>query len=149
MLESDNIVGELFGDFFLMSDKNKNPPRVLVADDDPQVLSFVRSVLEKDGFTVVTAVDGKEAYKQLQAEEPFAAAILDIVMPHIEGRDLVRYMQSERRLMRIPVIIMTGDLNSRLSSDSFSAGAVAFLPKPFTDSQLKTMLHMFVKPPAR
>ena len=130
-----------------MSDNSKNAPRILVADDDPQVLSFVRTVLEKEGFTVVTAVDGKEAYKQLQTEEPFAIAILDIVMPHIEGRDLVRYMQSERRLMRIPVIIMTGDLNSRLSSDSFSAGAVAFLPKPFTDSQLKTMLHMFVKAP--
>ncbi|HEX3100495.1 MAG TPA: response regulator [Pyrinomonadaceae bacterium] len=131
-----------------MSDNSKNAPRILVADDDPQVLSFVRTVLEKEGFSVVTAVDGKEAYKQLQTEEPFAIAILDIVMPHIEGRDLVRYMQSERRLMRIPVIIMTGDLNSRLSSDSFSAGAVAFLPKPFTDSQLKTMLHMFVKAPA-
>ena len=130
-----------------MKDKNKIPPRVLVADDDPQVLSFVRSVLEAEGFTVITAPDGKAAYKELQAEEPIAAAIFDIVMPHIEGRDLVRYMQSERRLMKIPVIIMTGDLNSRLSSDSFSSGAVAILPKPFTDSQLKTMLRMFVAAP--
>lgn len=128
-----------------MSSSNKKIARILVADDDPQILSFVKSVLETEGFSVITALDGKEAYKQLQAEAPFAAAILDIVMPHIEGRDLVRYMQSERRLMKIPVIIMTGDLNSRLSSDSFSAGAVAFLPKPFTDSQLKTTLRMFVE----
>ena len=109
------------------------------------MLRAVKFVLETEGFGAVTANDGKEAYKLLQSSEPFAAAILDLVMPHIEGRDLVRYMQSERRLMKVPVIIMTTELNARLSSDSFSAGAVAFLPKPFTDSQLKTMLHMFVE----
>lgn len=122
-------------------------PRILIADDDPQVLRFVTTVLDEEGYAAVTANDGKEAYKLLQSQNAFAAAIFDIVMPHIEGRDLVRYMQSERRLMKIPVIIMTGDLHSRLSSDSFSAGAVAFLPKPFTSSQLKTMLKMFVKNP--
>lgn len=129
-----------------MSENQTMPPQILVADDDPHILSFVKSVLEDAGYTAVTARDGKEAYQHLQSGEPFAAAILDIVMPHIEGRELVRYMQSERRLMKIPVIIMTGDLSSRLSSDSFSSGAVAFLPKPFTDSQLKTMLNMFVEP---
>jgi CheY-like chemotaxis protein len=106
-------------------------------------------VLESEGFIAVTAADGKEAYKLLQAEEPFAVGIFDLVMPHIEGRDLVRYMQSERRLMKVPVIIMTTELSSRLSSDSFSAGAVAFLPKPFTDVQLKTMLRMFVEAPKK
>ena len=132
-----------------MSNKKRQPQRILVADDDTQVLRQVTAVLEAEGFTAITANDGKEAYKLLQSEEPFAAAILDIVMPHIEGRDLVRYMQSERRLMRVPVIIMTTELKARLSSDSFSAGAAAFLPKPFTDSQLKTMLYMFVKMPPR
>ena len=131
-----------------MSAHKIKTPQILVADDDAEVLRLVKAVLEAEGFVAVTASDGKEAYKLLQSEEPFAAAILDIVMPHIEGRDLVRYMQSERRLMKVPVIIMTTELNARLSSDSFSAGAVAFLPKPFTDLQLKTTLHMFVAPVA-
>lgn len=122
-----------------------NAPRILVADDDPEIIRFVKGVLEAEGFAVETAPDGKEAYKKLKGEEPFVLAILDIQMPHIEGRDLVRHMQTERRLMRVPVIIMTTELNARLSSDSFSAGAIAFLPKPFTESQLKTMLHMFVE----
>ncbi|MFN2501895.1 MAG: response regulator [Pyrinomonadaceae bacterium] len=132
-----------------MDRPSAKPINILVADDDAEVLRSARNVLESEGFTVITARDGKEAYKLLQSEEIFAAAIFDLVMPHIEGRDLVRYMQSERRLMRVPVIIMTTELSSRLSSDSFSAGAVAFLPKPFTDSQLRTMLHMFVEPPRR
>lgn len=118
--------------------------KVLVADDDPAILRLVKAIVEKEGFTVVTARDGKEAYKVLQTGESFVAAIFDVVMPYIQGTELVRYMQSEKRLMKIPVIMMTAEQNSRLSSDSFSAGAVAFLPKPFTNAQLQTMLRMFI-----
>ena len=120
-------------------------PKILVADDDPAILRLVKTIVEKEGFTVVTARDGKEAYKVLQSGEPFVAAIFDVVMPYIQGTELVRYMQSEKRLMKIPVIMMTAEQNSRLSSDSFSAGAVAFLPKPFTNAQLQMMLRMFIK----
>ena len=119
--------------------------KVLVADDDPAILRLVKAIVEKEGYTVVTARDGKEAYKILQSGESFIAAIFDVVMPYIQGTELVRYMQSEKRLMKVPVIMMTAEQNSRLSSDSFAAGAVAFLPKPFTNAQLQTMLRMFVR----
>lgn len=128
-----------------MSEEQNNPRRILVADDDPAILRLLKTILETEGYVAITARDGKEAYKLLQGAEPFVAAVFDVIMPHIEGTDLLKYMQSERRLMKIPVIMMTGGQNPRLSSESFSAGAVAFLPKPFTDSQLKTMLRMFVK----
>ncbi len=119
--------------------------KVLIADDDPAILRLVKTLVEKEGYTVETARDGKEAYKLLQSGEPFAAAIFDVIMPYIQGTELVRYMQSEKRLMKIPVIIMTAEQNPRLSSDSFTAGAVAFLPKPFTTSQMQTMLRMCVQ----
>ncbi|MDQ3321346.1 MAG: response regulator [Acidobacteriota bacterium] len=119
--------------------------QVLVADDDPAILRLVKVIVEKEGFAVVSARDGKEAYKLLQTGENFTAAIFDVVMPYIQGTELVRYMQSEKRLLKIPVIMMTAEQNPRLSSESFSAGAVAFLPKPFTTSQLQTMLRMFVQ----
>jgi len=119
--------------------------QVLVADDDPAILRLVKTIVEKEGYTVISARDGKEAYKLLQSGELFAAAIFDVVMPYIQGTELVKYMQSEKRLMKIPVIMMTAEQNSRLSSESFSAGAVAFLPKPFTSSQLQTMLRMFAQ----
>ena len=124
------------------SDERK---QVLVADDDPAILRLVKAIVEKEGFMVVSARDGKEAYKLLQSGENFTAAIFDVVMPYIQGTELVRYMQSEKKLMKIPVIMMTAEQNPRLSSESFAAGAVAFLPKPFTTSQLQTMLRMFVQ----
>jgi two-component system response regulator MtrA len=119
--------------------------KVLVADDDPAILRLVKAIVEKEGYIVIPARDGKEAYKLLQSGEPFVAAIFDVVMPYIQGTELVRYMQSEKKLMKIPVLMMTAEQNPRLSSDSFSAGAVAFLPKPFTTSQLQTMLRMCVQ----
>ncbi len=119
--------------------------QILVADDDPAILRLVKAIVEKEGFTVISARDGKEAYKFLQSEDKFSAVIFDVVMPYIQGTELVRYMKSEKRLMHIPVIMMTAEQNPRLSSESYAAGAVAFLPKPFTASQLKMMLEVFVQ----
>ena len=126
-----------------MNEEQKNSGMILVADDDPAILRLVRAIVEKEGYIVATARDGKEAYKLLQSEHEFCAAIFDVVMPYVQGTELVKFMQSERRLIDIPVIMMTAEQNPKLSSDSLTAGAIAFLPKPFTPTQLKTMLNMF------
>ncbi len=118
--------------------------RVLVADDDPAILRLVTAILEKEGYAVVGARDGREAYKALQDNANFTAAVFDVVMPHIPGPELVRYMRTENRFNKIPVMMMTAEQDPRLSSDSFAAGAVVFLPKPFTTVQLQTMLRMLV-----
>lgn len=118
--------------------------RMLVADDDPAILRLIATILEKENYSVVTARDGREAYKILQSDPNFTAAILDVVMPHISGPELVRYMKSEDRLQRIPVMMMTAEQDPKLSSDSFTAGACVFLPKPFTTAQLQIMLQMLI-----
>ena len=127
-----------------MSAQNAPSRRILVADDDPAILRLVTAIVEKEGYTVVPARDGREAYKLLQTEGDFAACVFDVMMPHIEGPELVRYMKTEKRLMKIPVMMMTAEQNPKLSSDSFAAGAVVFLPKPFTTSQLQVMLRMLI-----
>ena len=118
--------------------------RVLVADDDPAILRLVTTILEKEGFTVVGARDGKEAYRALQDHSDITAAVFDVVMPHIPGPELVRYMRTEKRFNKIPVMMMTAEQDPKLSRDSFAAGAVVFLPKPFTTAQLQTMLRMLI-----
>lgn len=122
----------------------QSPSRILVADDDPAILRLVTAIVEKEGYVVVPARDGREAYKILQSDSDFVAGIFDVVMPHIQGPELVRYMKTEKRLMKIPVMMMTAEQNPKLSSDSFSAGAVVFLPKPFTTAQLQIMLRMLI-----
>ena len=118
--------------------------RILVADDDPAILRLVCAIIIKEGYTPVPARDGREAFSLLQNDHSFLAAIFDVVMPHIEGPELVRFMKSSPALARIPVMMITAEQNPKLSSDSFAAGAVVFLPKPFTTSQLQIMLRMLI-----
>jgi DNA-binding response OmpR family regulator len=116
--------------------------RVLVADDSPTVLHVLKSVLEDAGYTVVAARDGREAFRILGADSDFIAAVFDVEMPHLTGPDLTRHMQTEKRLMRIPVIVMTNAHDPRTHFVSLSAGAAVFLPKPFTAHQLRLMIKI-------
>ena len=122
----------------------QNQKRILVADDDPAILRLVTAIVEKEGYTVVPARDGREAFKILQKDSNFIAGIFDVMMPNIQGPELVRFMRTEKRLMRIPVMMMTAEQNPKISSESFAAGAVVFLPKPFTTTQLQIMLRMLI-----
>jgi type IV pili sensor histidine kinase/response regulator len=117
--------------------------QVLVADDDPAILKMVKTVLEKEGYEVLMCRDGREVYKLLSSSTRFAAAIFDVKMPHIEGTELLKYMRADKRLINIPVIIMTAEENSRILQEIYQAGAVAFLPKPFAVSHLQTLLRTF------
>ena len=117
----------------------------MIADDDPAILWLVRTLVEGEGFRAVTAMDGKEAYRILKSDRLVIAAIVDIKMPYIQGTDLVRFMQSDDRFKTIPVVMMTAEQSPKLPSKSFASGAVAFLPKPFTNAQLRTVLRTITR----
>jgi CheY-like chemotaxis protein len=117
----------------------------LVAEDDPSILRLVKTVVEGEGYKVITARNGQEAIKLLFSGELFSAAIFDINMPHINGIELVKMMQTDSRSQKIPVIIMTAEQSLNLLSESYESGAVAFLPKPFTLVQLRRILRTFVR----
>ncbi len=118
--------------------------RILVADDDPVIRHLVCSIVKSEGFEVVAASDGREAFKILQNDTDFKAAIFDMMMPHIEGIDIIRHMRTEKRFMRIPVMIITSEQDIHLVGKTYAAGATSFLLKPFSHSQFKSMLHMLV-----
>jgi CheY-like chemotaxis protein len=118
--------------------------RILVADDDPVIRHLVAAIVKKEGYTVVLAGDGREAYRILQKDADFKAAIFDMMMPHLEGLDLIRFMSSEKRLMRIPVMMITSEPDLKLMANSFAAGATVYLSKPFTTERLQTALQMLL-----
>jgi len=120
------------------------PNRVLVADDDPIMRLLVATIVKQRDCEVVSANDGREAYRILQTDSNFRAAIIDMTMPFLEGLDLIRYMRSERRLMRIPVMMISAEQDIKLMASSFAAGATAFLPKPFTPEQLQSAIRMLL-----
>src|SRR5882762_6330757 len=128
-----------------LSKKNgQTSHRILVVDDEEDIRKLITTIVEEEGYTVVALADGREAYRRLMSDANFGAVILDLMMPHLKGPDIARYMRTEKRLMRIPVLMITGGDELSLMADSFEAGATAFLPKPFTPEQLQSTLRLFL-----
>ena len=117
---------------------------VLIAEDDPALASLVKAVVEAEGYFAVLSKNGKEAYQALKSGADFVGAIVDINLPYIDGNDLVKFMRKHERFAKVPVIVMTGDRDPRASAKAIASGAVAFLPKPFTNQQLKTALNTMI-----
>ncbi len=118
--------------------------RILVADDDTLTLRMVTAIVESQGCQVVTARDGREALRILQQDCDFCAAIFDMMMPHVQGLDLILYMKRDERLRSIPVGMITAEQDPKIWDDSIAAGAGVFLPKPFNPPQVQMMLRMLV-----
>lgn len=117
-------------------------PRLLVADDDPSTSACLSELASEAGYQIVSVQDGREAYRLLQADADFRAAIINMTMPGIRGLDLLRHMNTEKRLKRIPVIIVTGDDGPQVISESFAAGALVLFPKPLVAEQLWRIVRM-------
>jgi DNA-binding response OmpR family regulator len=124
--------------------RNKTSNRILIADDDPVIRHLLTSLVTKEGFTPVAVSDGRDAYRILRNDSDFRAAIFDMMMPHLEGLDIVKYMRTEKRLLRIPAMMITSEQDLKVMVESFAAGATLFLPKPFTAERLLTSLRMLL-----
>jgi DNA-binding NtrC family response regulator len=129
----------------LLNRQSQNTNRVLIADDDPVILDIVQTLVEREGYEATTAKNGREAFRILHEDSDFRAVIFDMLMPHLEGSDLVYYIQSEPRLSGIPVIIMSSSDDLKVLSKSIGAGAVAFVPKPFTPDQMRNVLRLITR----
>lgn len=67
-----------------------------------------------------------------------------MMMPNLDGLEVIRYMRTEKRLMRIPVLMITSDRDLKFTAASFAAGATLFLLKPFTPAQFQTTFKILV-----
>lgn len=128
---------------------SKEKPRVLVADDDTMTLRMMTVIAETQGYEVVAAADGLEAFKILQQDAAFSAAIFDMMMPHLRGLELIRLMKTDARLSRIPIGMITAEQDPKIWDESVAAGASVFLPKPFSPPQIQMMLLMLLNQGSR
>jgi CheY-like chemotaxis protein len=109
--------------------------RILIVDDDPWILRMVSTLLEKRGFTLLTASDGEEGLLRADQLKP-DLIITDVMMPRMDGWSMVRALRSRSELAHIPVIFLTalGGEDDRIRG--FRLGADDYLPKPFRFEEL-------------
>jgi DNA-binding response OmpR family regulator len=104
---------------------------ILIAEDDPNILNLLYVFLSGRGYTVSTAVDGREALK-LAAEVKPDLLITDVMMPHMNGYQLVHTLTTERHDIPTPrIIILTSRTDTADVQRGLNVGADMYIPKPF------------------
>jgi DNA-binding response OmpR family regulator len=105
---------------------------ILVVDDDAKIVRLVRTYLERAGYRVVEAADGRSALSSIALEPP-ALVVLDVMLPEVDGLAVLRAV---RRTDQTPVIILSarGLVDDRITG--LAAGADDYLPKPFSPAEL-------------
>jgi DNA-binding response OmpR family regulator len=105
--------------------------RIVVADDEADILRLVAFTLRRRGYTVLEAVDGEQALQLIRAELP-DLAVLDVMMPMLSGLDVVREMAANTATANIPVLIVSAKGQATDIEAGLATGAASYLPKPFS-----------------
>ena len=115
--------------------------KILAAEDNPVFQATLRSMLTKWGYEVTVAKDGNEALRVLQAEDAPQLAILDWMMPGIDGVDVCRRVRSVGREPYIYILLLTARTDSEDLVEGMDSGADDYLTKPFNVSELRARLR--------
>jgi DNA-binding response OmpR family regulator len=109
--------------------------RVLVADDERDILELVAFRLERSGYEIVRANDGEEALRLALEQRP-DLAVLDVMMPCLSGYDVTREIRRHDETRTMPVILLTARALEADITRGFEAGADDYLKKPFSPQEL-------------
>lgn len=120
-------------------------PVVLVADDDEDILSLLGLRLRRAGYEVLTARDGVEALEAVERATP-DIAVVDVMMPRMDGHELVRRLRERPETAAIPILVLTAAVHDRVAQASAAAGADAHMRKPFSPRELVDRLEQLRAP---
>jgi chemosensory pili system protein ChpA (sensor histidine kinase/response regulator) len=108
---------------------------VMVVDDSLTVRKITSRLLEREGYTVLTAKDGVDALEQMKESLP-GVMLVDIEMPRMDGFDLARNVRADSRTAAIPIIIISSRTADKHRNQAAQLGVNAFLGKPYQESEL-------------
>jgi diguanylate cyclase (GGDEF)-like protein len=109
---------------------SSNPSTVLIIDDDSNITNLLSKRLSQEGFNVITAKDGQSGL-QLAAQKLPDIILLDLLMPEMSGKDVLRELKSDSKTLSIPVIILSAIADTSDKIDGLSLGANDYIVKPF------------------
>ena len=118
--------------------------KILVVDDDENILNLERTILEQKGFDVTGANGGAEALRLL-ADQAFDLVLLDVMMPEVDGFAVCRKIKEDPRLESMPVIFLTAKGGGEALAEGFESGAVMYINKPFTANKLLTIVNTMLE----
>jgi len=111
------------------------PLKILVCDDERHIVRLIQVNLERQGYQVVTAYDGKEGLEKVRSEKP-ALCVLDVMMPYMDGFEVLKALRKDAATMDLPVIMLTAKAQDKDVFEGYHYGADMYLTKPFNPAEL-------------
>jgi len=115
------------------------PLKVLVCDDERHIVRLIQVNLERQGYNVVTAFDGKEGLEKIRSERP-NLVVLDVMMPYMDGFEVLKTIRREPETENLPVIMLTAKAQDKDVFEGYHYGADMYLTKPFNPMELVTFV---------
>ena len=114
-------------------------------EDDEQILALVKFILEREGFAVETARDGVSAEDCIGRLAPPAVVTLDVMLPHVDGFQLLARMRARTGWEKVPVVMLTAKSQEKDIVRALDAGAADYLVKPFKPEELRARVRRMVR----
>jgi DNA-binding response OmpR family regulator len=120
------------------------PARILVVDDDPEVVTAVSAVLSPEGYRVEGSSDGAEALRQV-LESPPDLIVLDVNLPNVSGWEFCDILRRQSHTRAVPVLFLTGRTELRDRIIAMQVGGSAYLQKPFGAEDLRLRVRSLMQ----
>lgn len=120
------------------------PRKILAVDDEKHIVRLVQVNLERQGYQVVTANDGKEALQKVEEEHP-DLLVLDVMMPYMDGFEVLQNLRRNPNTANIPVIMLTAKAQDQDVFRGWQSGVDCYLTKPFNPMELISFVKRIFK----
>ena len=116
---------------------------IMVVDDNPDIITIVKTILEGKGYRVMSASSGQELLNMLNGQKP-DLIILDIMMPEMDGLEVLSRLKGVTETASIPVILLTAKVQYEDVLGGYKLGADYYITKPFTSTQLVNGINLLL-----
>ena len=118
---------------------------LFLAEDEEGTAILLKFLLARGGHTVVHAADGQQAQAMIDQMPPPALVLLDIMLPYLNGLQLLAHIRQKADWQHVPIIMLTADSNERDIEQALAAGANDYIVKPFNPRELTARLQRFLR----
>lgn len=123
------------------------PRTALVVEDDPDIGKLLQWVLQREGFAVTLVGDGRRALERIGAGPAASLVVLDLMLPHVSGHELLASLRASEPWRTVPVIMLTAKSQEKDIVKALDAGASDYMLKPFQPAELRARIRRLVPGP--
>jgi DNA-binding response OmpR family regulator len=115
--------------------------KILLVDDEEDILDFLELILEEQGYSIIKAASGRDALAAAQMHRP-DLILLDIMMPEMDGWEVLKLLKADEELLQTPVAMLTARSEMKDKIQGLQEGAIDYICKPFSTKELIDKLHV-------